>query len=118
MKKFLILFFMVMTVFVLPSFASPTGGGDSVLELSGASFVNADLSLAESQVELINTEMDFTILTLENIVPLSRSKTHIMSTLSAMEINIKLKSLKRFILVKTTMNELSGNLIRYVRLAA
>ncbi len=116
MKKVLILIFILLAVFIMPSFASPTGGGDSVAEYSIPSFFDAEFSVTESQAKL--PIMEFNFIVIENIVPVSRSKMHILSMLSAMETNIKLKSVEELMLRKTTINELSGNLIRYVRLAA
>ena len=116
MKKLLIIFFVLMTVFVLPSFASPTGGGDILLELSIPSFVDADFSVMESQPELPNMGTPFIIA--ENTVIVGRSKMSILSSLSAMKANIKLKAVEELMLRKTTVGVLSGNLIRYVRLAA
>lgn len=116
MKKFLILFFMLMTVFILPSFASPPGGGGSILELSIPSFVDADLSITESQAEF--PDMGSTFINVENIAVIGRSKMSILSKLSAMKANIKLKAIEELMLRKTTVGVLSGNLIRYVRQAA
>lgn len=112
MKKFLILIFILMAVFIMPSFASPTGGGDSVTEFSIPSFVDTDFSVMESQVESLQMKTN-SIIT-ENIVPVSRSKIHILSQISAIETNIQLKAVEELMLQKATVGVLSGNLIRYV----
>ena len=112
MKKVLILIFIFMAVFILPTFASPTGGGDSVI----SSFVDADFSVTESQVEPINTEINFVFI--ENVFTIKRPTIRMLSRMSAMKTNMKLKAVEELMLKKTTVNELSGNLIRYVRLAA
>lgn len=116
MKKFLIILFVFMAVFIMPSFASPTGGGDILLEFTVSGSVDCDFTIAVDQVVPVNTQMDFIFI--ENIVPVGRSKMHILSGLSAIETNIQLRAVEELMLRKTTMNELSGNLIRYVRLSA